>query len=517
MRKLNILLIVSTFSLPCISQDVLNVQPGTTLVISANTTVGVLGNVTLQNGSTLINNGTVTIQKYSSSVPADFISLNTIPYRMGSGTFIFQGISNTGIQQLQSGDTLQRIEINNDSLKLLSNVVSDKWYLIRGKVNTDENYAIAYSTATLAVEADVSNSDFTSSWFNGRLRRYVTPSLVNSYVFPVGNTSSVKRIEMDNLTTLPLTGISYIDAVFRSKRGTDVGLNVTENSSTYTSINTGGAWHLTPNTSPTGGKYDLKLYFSGFTSLADNLFGILRRVDSSSNAADWIVPVGSTLNGFNGNGRKVADGYAQRNGISTFSQYGIGTVNTVFPLIMGDFSAKRLTKNTVQLNWNTLQEQDVKGFGVERRLDKEANYSFVSFINSKGTNGNSTQPLDYSLFDNNSYTEVSYYRLLLTDKNNQEKYSAIKAVKGFSDKNIMLSIYPVPANDYLKVEIKGQLQNKLDGYLTDVSGKVVLRFAVANGINTINLQNLPAGNYVMVCVNAFGNGENFTEKVTIVK
>jgi len=517
MKKINTMLLMSAFALPCFSQDMLSVQAGTTLGINAGTTVGVLGSVALQNGSTLINNGTLSIQKYSGSATADFISLNTAPYRMGSGTFVFQGAVGTGFQQLLCGDTLQRIDVNNDSLKLLSNVVSNKWYLIKGKVNTGENYAIAFSTIALAVEADAANTNFINSWINGRLRRYVLPTSVNNYVFPVGNSNGVNKLELDNLVAQPLTGIDYIDAAFRNKRGTDAGLSVTENSSTYTSINSGGIWHLTPNTLPTGGKYNLKLYFTGFTGLMDNMFGILRRADSSNNGTDWIVPIGSSFSAFNGNGRKVADGYAQRNNVSTFSQYGIGSTNTVFPLVMGDFSAIRLNKNSVLLNWNTTQEQDVKGFAVERKLDNENSYSFLSFINSKGNNGSSIQPLYYSLIDNNAYKQLSYYRLIITDKNNAEKYSSIKAVKGFGEKEVMVGVYPIPANSNIKVEVKGQLVKRVESYLADISGKIVLRFTVDKGINNINLQSLSAGNYVLVCVNAFGEGQNFTEKITIIK
>ncbi len=517
MKRINVFLVIMlVLVINSYSQDTLSVLPGTVIEISNTSSIGVQGTVFLQNGSTLINNGGLYIQKYSSNQPANFTNLNTNKYRMGLGTLYFQS-SGTGLQQIQSSDTISRIEVNTDSLQLLSNIIADYWVLIKGKINTDENYAIVASPAQLAVQAYITNNNFTNGWFNGRLRRYIAPDTVSSYIFPIGNSNGAKQAEMINLSDMPLSGVSFIDAAFRNKRGTDAGLNVAENNSTYVSINNGGTWFLTPNATPTSGRYGLKLYFNGFSGLSDNLFGILKRADSSSSAVDWIVPTNSSLNGFNQSGRKVIDGFAQRNNITGFSQFGIGTVTSVFPVVLGNFNASRINKNTVQLLWNTLIEENVNGFIIERRLEYETDYKHVSFILSKAMNGNSNQPLSYSHADNNSYNKLSYYRLKMIDKNNDEKYSAIKAVKGWGDKEIMFSVYPNPANSFIRLETKGQFSNKLEGYLTDLSGKVVMKFAVNNGINNINIQHLSSGGYVLVCLDAFGKGQHFSEKIEITR
>ena len=86
---------------------------------------------------------------------------------------------------------------------------------------------------------------------------------------------------------------------------------------------------MVPNATPSSGNYALQIYFNGFTGLADNKFGILRRPDASSNGADWTIPPGSSLEPNNGAGRKVSDGFARRKQISSFSQLGIGTLANV--------------------------------------------------------------------------------------------------------------------------------------------------------------------------------------------
>ena len=67
-----------------------------------------------------------------------------------------------------------------------------------------------------------------------------------------------------------------------------------------------------------------RIYFNGFTGLADNQFGILRRPAASSDAADWMVPAGSALEPLSGAGRKLSGRICQRINISDFSQWGIG-------------------------------------------------------------------------------------------------------------------------------------------------------------------------------------------------
>ncbi len=52
--------------------------------------------------------------------------------------------------------------------------------------------------------------------------------------------------ELGNLTADALNNVTYIDASFAPKAGTDAGLMLTEQGSAYISIHNGGIWHLTP-------------------------------------------------------------------------------------------------------------------------------------------------------------------------------------------------------------------------------------------------------------------------------
>lgn len=207
-----------------------------------------------------------------------------------------------------------------------------------------------------------------------------------------------------------VSGLLFLTASFGPKPGTDTGLIVTENGASYTNINDGGVWYLDANAAVSNGNYALQLYLNGFIGLTDNQFGILRRPNASNNAADWVVPTGSTLEPVSGAGRKVIDGYAKRNNITTFSQFGIGMTSEALPVTLLNFFAVRKNMASVKLNWSTATETNNKGFEIERRLDNENQFSLRDFVSSKATNGNSQLILKYLYNDINPFSGVTYYR-----------------------------------------------------------------------------------------------------------
>ncbi|WP_315815455.1 hypothetical protein [Paraflavitalea speifideaquila] len=164
----------------------------------------------------------------------------------------------------------------------------------KGTVTTGVYTAIVTDPSAAAVEADPSNPGFNQSWINGALRRYIIPATVTAYQFPVGNTSRSNLATLSNMSNTPITGISYIEARFIPKPGTDAGLMVSEGGAAYVSVASEGVWNISADGIPTNGKYDLLLYFNGFSGLMDNTFGILQRPSTSTNAADWVRPAGSS-------------------------------------------------------------------------------------------------------------------------------------------------------------------------------------------------------------------------------
>ena len=511
--KKNILLpVFILFGITTYSQEILKVQSGASITLEAGAEITVLGGITLDDGSSLTNNGIITIKQNGASGAADFFDNSIAAYSYGSGKFVFNG---PGGHTIYSNNNFGRIDVDAADFTLSSTITANKWWLANGKINTGGNMAIVLGTAATDLEAGPANPNFVNSWINGTLRRYINPAAVNNYQFAVGGSSTRNFAEMDNITTGALTGVQYIDASFGPKPGTDAGLVASENGTQYIAVNPGGVWHFVPDHTPGAGKFDLKLFFNGFTGLSDNTFAILERPDMSANAAEWNVPAGSSLSPSNGAGRLVPDGYALRKDIAVFGQFGIGELFGALPVSLTSFNARRLSKQNVLISWETKTESHNKGFGIERRLENETSFTTNGFINSKAPNGNSSISLDYDFTDNNGYSGITYYRLKQTDMDDRDYYSAIKAVKGLDGNAVSIMLWPNPNKGQFSIRIDGNTGKK-QALITDIRGRVVKQIDIT-GNQQVNIYNLTAGAYIITIPNAFGQNENFKEKVLVIR
>lgn len=512
MRKLTILTLLITLGVSFRSrgQDALILKNGATITVQNGAVISVKGNLTLENGSTLANQGIVYI---GNGAPGNFTDLAlTGGGSYGIGKFIFNG---TGNQTISSPQIFSRLEVNGNNLELQSNILAQKWYLQKGHVTTGSFLAIVTDGAATAVEADAANPNFSQGWINGTLRRRITPATVNSYQFPVGTATNSKLAVLTNLTASPLTGLIYIDINSTPKAGTDAGLMVSEEGTTYVSVAPEAVWNITADATPTGGKYDLQLYINGIAGLTDNSFGLLQRSVGSTDGAAWARPAGSTLPANNTPGKTVAGGYAARYGITTLGQFGIGLTLAALPVTLTDFRALRLNNAMVRLNWETASEQNNKGFDVERRWQSETQFRVIGFVSSLAAGGNSTQPLRYRYSDPNNYAGVTYYRLKQTDLDNRSNYTLIKAVKGTGEAGVTVLMWPNPNKGQFSIRIDGNTK-RLPAFITDMNGKTVQQLSIYEN-TPVNVYGLSAGTYVVSIPDAFGPGEPFREKVLVVK
>lgn len=305
-------------------QEVMRVQNNAVLSIQTGASITISGGITLDNGSKLTNNGIVTLIKNTKGGSSDWIDNSATAYDYGTGKLVLNSLNGASSHSLSSKNLFTALDINAGSVSLVSDIRAVNWQLINGAVTTGNFRAIVTGTSATSLQSGAGNTNFAKSWFNGTLRRYFTPATVNNYIFPVGNTSGPRLAVFDNLITSPLNSVTYIDAAFKPKPGTDIGLQVVENGIADTAVSDAGVWILTPDVIPSTGAYDLLLYIAGFPGLTDNRFAILRRPAGSVNAAEWSVPAGSTIPATGSPGRTLAAGYAKRNRVNGFGQFGIG-------------------------------------------------------------------------------------------------------------------------------------------------------------------------------------------------
>ena len=427
------------------AQDVIKATPGSQITVQNGAAIYVNGGFNADNTSLIKNNGIITVAKAGIG-SADFTDNTSIAYTYGTGKFVFTG---TGTQNITSINQFEKIEVDDAGLNLLSDIKSNNWYFKLGTINTGSFNAIVTSTLANSVQADVSNINFINSWVNGNLRRYITPAIIDNYPFPVGDATRVNMAELDNLIANPITGVTYVTASFGPKPGNDAGLNVSEMGTPYTMVNNRGVWYIVPDSNPSGGLYDMKLFLNGFTGLVDNSFGILRRPDASSNAVDWIVPAGSLLPTVGSPGRIVSSGYARRNNISSFSQFGIGTSLLALPVDLLRFYAVKKDKN-VLLQWATSNEINTSHFELYKASQPSSLRYFDKVLATGSPNTNSA----YEYTDVKPLKGLNFYRLKMFDKNNSYKLSQVIKIN-FDDINT-LSVYPNPVtNNILYVDYNG--------------------------------------------------------------
>lgn len=169
----------------------------------------------------------------------------------------------------------------------------------------------------------------------------------------------------------------------------------------------------------------------------------------------------------------------------------------LLPMVMGDFSAKP-TNNNVNVEWTTLSESQSDYFTVERSKDG-INFENVHIVNAKG---NSIDRAFYQFLDETPIIGKSYYRLKLTDTNEEITYSRIEAVLINPEFDI-INFYPNPiaASETLTLEVISKRQSAAELTIYDLFGRKVIatQLELQKGIslNEIDISNLASGNYML--------------------
>jgi len=172
------------------------------------------------------------------------------------------------------------------------------------------------------------------------------------------------------------------------------------------------------------------------------------------------------------------------------------------PLKMGDFTAVKKPTG-IQLNWETLSEQNTAYFEVQRSIDG-TNFAPIGRVTAKG---NSTIKQAYSYFDEKADVGTNYYRLKLADLDNTYTYSRTIAIKNNSQL-VSIELFPNPASSLLQVQIPSQQKETVNILVTDASGKTVysnpVQLSQGNNAVSIPVISLANGLYYFILENKEG-------------
>lgn len=153
------------------------------------------------------------------------------------------------------------------------------------------------------------------------------------------------------------------------------------------------------------------------------------------------------------------------------------------PLKMGDFAAVKKPTG-IQLNWETITEQNTAYFEVERSADG-IGFASIGRVNAKG---NSTIKQFYSYTDDQPSAGTNYYRLKMVDIDNSFTYSRVIAIKN-SSQLVSLELFPNPASDLLQVQVPSTQRGEANIRITDAAGKQVYvkSFLLYEGVNALSI------------------------------
>src|SRR5580658_5953748 len=118
-----VLLVVPAFAR---AQEVMRVQNGAILTVANGAVLTLNGGITLDNGSQLIHNGTVTIGTFGGSGTGDWIDNTIAAYGYGSGVTVFSGAATQNVSSL---NVFGEVTVNGTALNLGSNVTAGSWLL----------------------------------------------------------------------------------------------------------------------------------------------------------------------------------------------------------------------------------------------------------------------------------------------------------------------------------------------------------------------------------------------------
>lgn len=188
--------------------------------------------------------------------------------------------------------------------------------------------------------------------------------------------------------------------------------------------------------------------------------------------------------------------------------------NPPLPIKLTSFTGRKEGATNI-LNWETANEQNNKGFELQRGLDGRE-FKAIAFVNSKATNGNSSAALNYNYTDTKPANANNYYRLRQVDINGKEAFSNVVVIKTTQNtKAEITTVYPNPAKEKINIILNTVNAEKVTVKITDLAGRTVSTKNIETlaGDNSIQFStaNFATGTY-MIKVTSANNVEIATQK-----
>jgi hypothetical protein len=401
--------------------------------------------------------------------------INNGTFAQGTGTVIFNG---TSTQQIGGSNTttFYNLTIN----KLAGGVTLNNAITVQGAGTFLGGIVTSTSTNLFNFTDNATttgaNNGLAPSFVDGPVQKTGN----DAFVFPVGVTGTGYvpiGISAPATTTSAFTAQYFRLNTSATSSITAAGLNhvtgcdywMLNRTSGTSSVNVTGYWNLQ---SPCGGQ-SLLQYLDNIATVALVHF----------NGTSWNAFGSNTITGDN-----IIGGSVTWNGVSNFSPFALGSTSLFnpLPLTLINFTAVKNNNNTVNLIWQTREEDNSDHFLVQRSANGD---EYVN-IGELPAAGNSASTLNYSIADDKPLQGSNYYRIVMVDKDNAMRYSDVRILNFDGTSKIL--VYPNPAKDNITitgVDVGMQLA------LVSVDGRIINTRLVKSNTEQISIQSLATGIY----------------------
>lgn len=416
-----------------------------------------------------------------------------------NGTVVFTGTSN----QIVNGDfkpaKMYNVEINKAAGQVfIGNMdtiaIANTLTLTEGQFNTLDST----NAAILLCDVGTGSGNYTrtNAFINGPILVELDNS--KSFTFPVGKNNNYKPFTVNSTSSqvgVQVWEVEYYNTSPVSNEAVVDNFNI-ESASNVQSIVPDEYWRVNTVSPANGGTFRLDATNINLTQdeIDDQELRVLIWDDAGSEWDD----LGGVASGTPSDASIVSTVGAAFS--ENYFTYGSESATSALPVELLYFSGIA-RENQVLLNWSTASEVNNDFFEVQRSTDG-INFEAIGIVDG---NGNTNEPIEYSLIDGNPSLGLNYYRLRQVDFNGDEDFlTVILVINDYETQGITVSTYPNPSlveNVRLRIT-SGDDHTPIYVKMIDMAGRSYLQklfkgsLIIDEKIETD--QNLKAGIYFLI-------------------
>jgi hypothetical protein len=410
------------------------------LKIHSGANLAVHGDFINSSTAGLVNDGNLYVKRNLNS--------NQPAMSTGAGTLYLNGAALQTLDGAQAFKTFNLVTGNSAGILLNTDLtVSGAHNFASGVITTaaTPNYLV-YETG----------ASYTGSSDGGHVNGWVKKNGATDFIFPVGNGTVQRPININNLSAGSEFTVKYGSAT----------PNTTQMQSPIVMVDPNEYWEVNR---VSGGTAQVTLNWDR------SKVAIPAWIESAIKVAAYDGSVWGSQGG-TASGSIATTGTITSNTLSSFNRFTFGSTSTVLPLTLVSFDAKRKNEFT-EVSWKTADEHNVSHFLVERSENGIDFYS-IGKVNAR----NSGRRENYVLNDDKPLINTAYYRLKSIDNDGTFTLSNIVRLTESSNGNSLLVNNPV--YDKVVLTAKGDLTGEFDYNIYDINGKAVQRGKVNLKTNT---------------------------------